>query len=140
MDPRIARIQAAQRMPLPRLAADALADALAFAAEVARLRSQVTVLAEHVTTPPEPPPAVAQQMAGYRRQIATLQGKLKAANTELLALKAEARRRDAEVAGRVLSADRTGSPCEMCGTPTKRPGTKHCRDCFRVLAGQGRCR
>ena len=39
MDPRLARIQAAARMPLPRLAADALADALALAAEVARLRA-----------------------------------------------------------------------------------------------------
>lgn len=48
MDPRIARIRAANRMTLPRLASDALADALtlidAYSAEVAALRQDLANL------------------------------------------------------------------------------------------------
>jgi len=85
-DPRIARIQAASRMPLPRLATDALADALklveAYAAEVARLRAEPVKISKAPTVISKEPSKESKEMSLKDKEIALLKSKLELAKTK----------------------------------------------------------
>lgn len=92
-DPRIARIQAASRMPLPRLATDALADALklveAYAAEVTRLKS---------APPPPPPPAPSiKESAATRQEMERMRKAVDRANRNAADTKAMAAEFEAQL-------------------------------------------
>ncbi len=154
MDPRIARIKAAARMPLPRLAADALADALrlldAYEAEIKRLREAAP-----------PPPVIVQAPRGDTAELVQMRLRLDRANAardkanasavellgELDRVKAELAWHRAPViqhckrCGAENSDGKTCRKCRLdqhphlktycaCGAPKHRSGAASCRKCY----------